>query len=175
MSCVGTLEEISNNLVASGVAGLEHNNSAYLCNKSLSKYMTKTPKASKEWEAASRSVTEEYITCEGNANKTHQSIVARHMSKVTNGLSFPRDHVHFVLSGGMLVCNSADTPLKCSLTLPTLESVAPPEPTDGATGNTLYMRVRAKHRQVSPQHPTQHLALQEGAPQGNRQGNTIAL
>ena len=135
MSCVGTLEEFSNNLVASGVAGLEHNNSAYLCDKYLSKYMTKTPTASKEWEAASRSVTEEYVTREGNENKTLHSLVARHMSEVTKGLSFPRDYAHFVLGGGKLVRNSAGSPLKCSLTSQTLESIAPPEPTDAATAD----------------------------------------
>ena len=106
----------TNNLVASGLGGLEH----YHCLQSLSAYLTqyecKGNKSSSEWKEVLTSLNDTFCNDENNANKTVRSLIGKQMNEVMRAKSVSKDQSVFQLSGGKLKRTSAKYMFRCSLT-----------------------------------------------------------
>ncbi|KAL7537702.1 hypothetical protein ACHAXR_008006, partial [Thalassiosira sp. AJA248-18] len=124
-------ENLSNNLVAAGLGGLDHNNSLHILVEYLTKYKTKGGASSKVWETASRSITEEYVNRNGNNEKTILSLVGRHMGEITNSMSVPKDQACFCLAGGKMTRNTIGSTFKCSVNATDLSSLGATEAGEG--------------------------------------------
>lgn len=113
---VGGYEKFANNLVAAGCGGLEHHNGAHIVLQYVTGYCCKGDMNSEEWETSMRSLTEKYCEIEGNEEKTVKSLIAKHMSEISNTMSCPKDEVVYGLAGGLLKRSPGALNLKCSVT-----------------------------------------------------------
>lgn len=106
----------TNNLVASGLGGLEH----YHCLQSLSAYLTqyecKGNESSSEWKDVLTSLNDTFCNDDNNANKTVRSLIGKQMNEVMRAKSVSKDQSVFQLSGGKLKRTSAKYMFRCSLT-----------------------------------------------------------
>ena len=108
-------ESFSNNLTAAGLSGLEHHNGSYIMAMYATSYHCKGGENSQNWEAASRSVTNEYCNRTGNETRTLRSLMGKHMSEITRGMSLSKDQCLFLLGGGILKRSSRGKPYTCSV------------------------------------------------------------
>ena len=106
--------QISNNLVAAGLSGLDHHNGVYHWTEYLTKYQCKGDINSPDFEVKARSLTEDFCNKDGNQNKTARALIAKHMATLTSSSSEPKDKRVFLLAGGLLKRNRADGQLSVS-------------------------------------------------------------
>ena len=105
-----TLEEIGHkeyekmtcNLVAAGVGGLEHHNGVFVTEEYLTKYSCKGGDNSANWNSNIQTITDQYCDREDTQKRNVRSLIGKHMSTISGGMSTPRDHSLFTLGGGLL-------------------------------------------------------------------------
>ena len=109
-------EKFGNNLVVSGLSGLEQFSGSHITERYCTGYQCKGNKNSHDFSSTVKELIEQYCSCEGNRDKTIRSIMAACMAQVTKGSSFPRDQALVILSGGKLKRCSYSSTSRCSVT-----------------------------------------------------------
>ena len=115
-------EKMTCNLVAAGVGGLEHHNGLFITEEYVTKYSCKGSENSANWDSNIQTITDQYCDREDTQKRNVRSLVGKHMSTISGGMSTPRDHSLFTLGGGMLKRNSVGTPFKCSVSSVDIDS-----------------------------------------------------
>ena len=116
-------EQLTDNLNASGMGGLEHYNGIFVLEEYLTGYSCKGGENSENWNASIKAITETYCSNVDNENKSIRSIMGKHMFEIAGAMSFTRDNSQFCLGGGTLKRSSFGPTQKCSVTSVSLEQL----------------------------------------------------